>query len=411
MIEYQSTPDFYNEYISHHGILGQKWGKQNGPPYPLGSDVSTGSRLKKGADSKGSVKKKSYKNRPDNLSELNLKKKTAESVIKDNMDKLYDIEQRNTKKHGLVYVTNTKEFDNEIKRLSEETGISKKALHDEYMMRYDDYDEQKQHKSNKLEDQDNKLTNFVDNLFNKANSIDYKKEASKMADKAKPYADKAKDGIDKAFDKANEMFPPKDKKSASQWIDDHTVTREPKSETSTPRFGEKTKDGKIIRTSSDMINEATERGIAEFNRRKQNAINDNQDMFNDMLYNNRYGNNKKEDNKAYQDQIKRVAKEYGINKKALQKEVEANFNQREKEIANKKYWESLKPDSKAQMNKILNEVKKTDRYPIYFLEVTQNAPWVESHIEGKISDSAYKNKMFQEYKKYLEDPEKYVKSV
>jgi len=24
-------------YLSHHGILGQKWGKMNGPPYPLGS--------------------------------------------------------------------------------------------------------------------------------------------------------------------------------------------------------------------------------------------------------------------------------------------------------------------------------------------------------------------------------------
>lgn len=27
-----------NEYILvHHGIKGQKWGKMNGPPYPLGS--------------------------------------------------------------------------------------------------------------------------------------------------------------------------------------------------------------------------------------------------------------------------------------------------------------------------------------------------------------------------------------
>ena len=24
-----------NKYLVHHGILGQKWGKQNGPPYPL----------------------------------------------------------------------------------------------------------------------------------------------------------------------------------------------------------------------------------------------------------------------------------------------------------------------------------------------------------------------------------------
>lgn len=25
-------------YLKHHGILGQKWGKRNGPPYPLDAD-------------------------------------------------------------------------------------------------------------------------------------------------------------------------------------------------------------------------------------------------------------------------------------------------------------------------------------------------------------------------------------
>lgn len=30
----------------HHGVLGQKWGVQNGPPYPLDSDISTGKKLK-----------------------------------------------------------------------------------------------------------------------------------------------------------------------------------------------------------------------------------------------------------------------------------------------------------------------------------------------------------------------------
>lgn len=25
-------------YLQHHGILGQKWGKRNGPPYPLNSN-------------------------------------------------------------------------------------------------------------------------------------------------------------------------------------------------------------------------------------------------------------------------------------------------------------------------------------------------------------------------------------
>ena len=26
-----------DDYLAHHGILGQKWGQRNGPPYPLGS--------------------------------------------------------------------------------------------------------------------------------------------------------------------------------------------------------------------------------------------------------------------------------------------------------------------------------------------------------------------------------------
>lgn len=32
--------------LAHHGIIGQKWGERNGPPYPLPSDVSTGKRIK-----------------------------------------------------------------------------------------------------------------------------------------------------------------------------------------------------------------------------------------------------------------------------------------------------------------------------------------------------------------------------
>ena len=35
-------------YLAHHGILGMKWGKQNGPPYPLGSSDHSASEKKAG---------------------------------------------------------------------------------------------------------------------------------------------------------------------------------------------------------------------------------------------------------------------------------------------------------------------------------------------------------------------------
>lgn len=36
------------DYLSHHGIQGQKWGKKNGPPYPLGSSDHSAAEKKAG---------------------------------------------------------------------------------------------------------------------------------------------------------------------------------------------------------------------------------------------------------------------------------------------------------------------------------------------------------------------------
>ena len=86
---YQPKSDLDEEFIEHFGILGMRWGQRNGPPYPLGSDKSTGRRLKKGAGGSGSISrkrkrvlKKARKTRAKNLKIKTQEKQTKEEIIK-----------------------------------------------------------------------------------------------------------------------------------------------------------------------------------------------------------------------------------------------------------------------------------------------------------------------------------------
>lgn len=40
--------EIYKNYLEHHGILGQKWGRKNGPPYPLSAGSHSAAEKKAG---------------------------------------------------------------------------------------------------------------------------------------------------------------------------------------------------------------------------------------------------------------------------------------------------------------------------------------------------------------------------
>lgn len=48
----------YPDELCHHGILGMKWGKRNGPPYPL--DAKDHSASEKKAGYRNSIQKRSF---------------------------------------------------------------------------------------------------------------------------------------------------------------------------------------------------------------------------------------------------------------------------------------------------------------------------------------------------------------
>lgn len=48
----------YSDELYHHGVKGQKWGERNGPPYPLDSSLSDGSKLLPKATGSPQTKKK-----------------------------------------------------------------------------------------------------------------------------------------------------------------------------------------------------------------------------------------------------------------------------------------------------------------------------------------------------------------
>ena len=78
------------EELTHSGIKGQKWGVRNGPPYPLGRDISTGSRLKTNSSGRKPGEIRGY------LQTRKLKKKKQAALEKARQTKAENAQKKQT---------------------------------------------------------------------------------------------------------------------------------------------------------------------------------------------------------------------------------------------------------------------------------------------------------------------------
>ena len=86
MKDYVSIAPIYGDYLAHHGIKGQKWGKMNGPPYPLGYESHSRKEKKENRFSKNGQYIDGNKRRDNTPIEKNVPSKIDKKESKDRKD-------------------------------------------------------------------------------------------------------------------------------------------------------------------------------------------------------------------------------------------------------------------------------------------------------------------------------------
>lgn len=129
--------DFESNYLMHHGILGQKWGKKNGPPYPL-SDKEHDKVVKKAKqDAKKGNKWATSEHQPSSIRASIAAGRYAAHPTKRNEEKLRKLNDRDEARYKAakneyknIRDKDTKEFNSA--KLREGKNIINKRAGDGY---------------------------------------------------------------------------------------------------------------------------------------------------------------------------------------------------------------------------------------------------------------------------------------
>ena len=135
-------PTISSDEIYHHGILGQRYGKRNGPPYPLGSGAHSSEEKKHGW--KQSLKAKDTKTRHKELAKKYkpVRKKNEEKEESESKKPKYD--KKKEDKHYRDYRTAQNKYEDALKdrnglhrydadKYKKQADVLKKKIHLDYL--------------------------------------------------------------------------------------------------------------------------------------------------------------------------------------------------------------------------------------------------------------------------------------
>ena len=347
MFELYDNHNDYRDYLSHHGILGQRWGKRNGPPYPLGVGDHSASEKRAGWQRSLTGNKDYARRNPSHKKDLirdterlvDLERLTNQT-LRDREKILTDTEQR---------IHDEKISAKDAKKLREEASAAADEA-DRNAMAYE-YE----------------LVEEFYKYLDKYGDTDIDSVSSKKIDEGRAECDRLLDESGELNKKYKELSS----------INDSRIKKEETIE-------------KLMTTARDE-----DRYDLEFMERIQNAddlLKDTPDAKVKVL---------KEYEKYLNDPMN-----YRYDEKN-NSSVRSNDEDTEQPHFGIQgmHWSNPQTREKAKrIREKVNEAKKTDKFDMWFLEKVQNKEYANNN------DKKSRRQLLEEYEEYLWDPENYKPS-